>query len=633
MVSTCSVGFSNTDDHVDQVIEKCLNPYEPQSFFLYAGAGSGKTHSLVKALNSFEYKHGNTFRQNGKKLAVITYTNAACDEIKERVKGNSIFRISTIHSFCWTQINSFHDAIREHLKCSIPSEITELEEKEAKGRAGTKASLTRQRDIINKQERLEWLSKRREFTYSPNGESSGKASLSHSDVINIFSTFLVSKPSFQKVVISRYPFILIDESQDTNKALIEALFKIAGNKKSSFGLGLIGDMMQRIYGDGKNDLGRCIPDGWAKPVKEMNRRSPGRIVSLANDIRREVDGQEQKVLEDKPEGYVRLYIAPEDNTDKPAFENSVKQQMAEITGDALWCSSKDVKHLMLEHKMAAIRMGFSEMYEALNASPSFQSALKSGDLPATRLFSENIMRLYKLQKDNKNHALMTHLRKAKSPLLALEFLKSIADSNPLGPIQNAIKKVVSLIDSSPQITFSEVLQCVATNNLFTIPLSLTAFIEDKNPPNIEIQAEKRTEKEKNDGDQINSLLTFLETPYHQIEQYRAYTSGEGTFDTHQGVKGREFNRVQVVMDDYDAGGFLFSYEKLFEVKEPTKTDLEKIARGEDTGTDKTRRLFYVICTRAKKSLALIAYSQNPELLKNKAIAKGWFTEDEVILHF
>ncbi len=38
------------DDHVDAEIAACLNLASPRSFFLFAGAGSGKTGSLVTAL-------------------------------------------------------------------------------------------------------------------------------------------------------------------------------------------------------------------------------------------------------------------------------------------------------------------------------------------------------------------------------------------------------------------------------------------------------------------------------------------------------------------------------------------------------------------------------------------------------
>ena len=51
--------------------------------------------------------------------------------------------------------------------------------------------------------------------------------------------------------------------------------------------------------------------------------------------------------------------------------------------------------------------------------------------------------------------------------------------------------------------------------------------------------------------------------------------------------------------------------------------------GKDTGIMRTTRLFYVACTRAQKSLAVLAYTENAEAVKRTAILNGWFTEDEV----
>ncbi|WP_018013591.1 UvrD-helicase domain-containing protein [Teredinibacter turnerae] len=634
MVSSFTAGPPDTDDTIDEIITKCLNPESPKSFFLYAGAGSGKTHSLVKGLEGFEKYHGAKFRKTGAKIAVITYTNAACDEIIERVKGDPLFHISTIHSFCWLQIKAFHDDIRAWLRRTIPAEIVKLETQEAKGRPGTQASISRLRSIANKRELLEWLAKRREFTYNPNGDNLGKASISHTEVLKICAEFLMSKPSFQQIVINRYPFLLIDESQDTNKGLIEALFAVEEQRQGVFCLGLIGDMMQRIYGDGKADLGDDIPERWEKPVKQMNRRSPSRIVVLANDIRSEIDRQEQKVLEGKPEGHVRLFIAQANRSNKPEFEHTVRQSMADITGDKRWKNPEEVKHLMLEHMMAAVRMGFSEMFKALAASNRLTTALRSGDLPAVRLFSEYVLPLYQLEKTGANHAVMTHLRRAKSPLLDPNYLKSIKPGvNPLAPLKRAIDAVVNIIDSKSDVTFSEILQCIAEHNLFSIPQSLFPFMEKAESvvQEYEEETEEDDEEEEEKVSSLDAIRYFLKTQYRQINAYKKYVSGEAAFDTHQGVKGREFERVLVVMDDEDARGFIFSYEKMFEVKPPTKSDINKRSKGIETGIDRTRRLFYVTCTRAEKSLALVAYTQDPSKLKERVVAKGWFEDNEVLL--
>ncbi len=109
----------------------------------------------------------------------------------------------------------------------------------------------------------------------------------------------------------------------------------------------------------------------------------------------------------------------------------------------------------------------------------------------------------------------------------------------------------------------------------------------------------------------------MNAPFDQIEPYALYISGEGPFDTHQGVKGLEFPRVMVIMDDAEARGFSFKYDKLFG------------GGAEDSTMQSTRRLFYVTCSRAEKSLALIAYTANPAAVRSSVISNGWFEDQEI----
>jgi DNA helicase-2/ATP-dependent DNA helicase PcrA len=65
----------------------------------------------------------------------------------------------------------------------------------------------------------------------------------------------------------------------------------------------------------------------------------------------------------------------------------------------------------------------------------------------------------------------------------------------------------------------------------------------------------------------------------------------------------------VIMDDAEAKGFMFSYEKLFGAKDITSTDKKNEQEGRDTSIKRTSRLFYVACTRAEESLAVVAYTE------------------------
>jgi DNA helicase-2/ATP-dependent DNA helicase PcrA len=85
------------------------------------------------------------------------------------------------------------------------------------------------------------------------------------------------------------------------------------------------------------------------------------------------------------------------------------------------------------------------------------------------------------------------------------------------------------------------------------------------------------------------------------------------------------------MDDESAGGFLFSYEKLFGAKSLNDTDKKNIKDGRDSAISRTLRLFYVTCTRARESLALIAYTSDVEAVKKTAIENTWFVPQEVLV--
>jgi len=85
----------------------------------------------------------------------------------------------------------------------------------------------------------------------------------------------------------------------------------------------------------------------------------------------------------------------------------------------------------------------------------------------------------------------------------------------------------------------------------------------------------------------------------------------------------------VILDDEEAKGFMFSYEKLFNVKDKSKADIAKEKEGGETSIDRTKRLFYVTCSRTQESLAIVAYTQQPDKVKEFIIEKNWFVENEI----
>lgn len=608
----------------DEIIGRCLNPEKPQSFFLYAGAGSGKTRSLVGALGGVRQRYARKLHLGGRRVAVITYTNAARDEIERRLDLDPLFHVSTIHSFCWSQISGFHTDIRNWLKAELPAQIAELQAQQAKGRAGTKAAQDRERSIRSKAERLARLDSIAAFTYNPNGDNYGKDSLSHAEVLQITSAFLQGKQIMQLLLVNRFPLLLIDESQDTNAALIEALFAVEQQHAGKFALGLFGDTMQRIYADGKHDLGQSLPSGWEKPAKAVNHRSARRIVRLGNALRSTVDGQTQVSPEDKPEGHARLFIARSGNGLKPQVEQAVREKMAEVSGDKHWLKAAEVTALALEHHMAANRLGFGQMWHALYSQDHLKRGLIDGDLPGVRLFSERVFPLMQAASEGDRFA-VAELLKAHSPLLRRERLLTADNQRAqLARAKAGVEALSGTVAADNSVTFRDVLKCVAEHELFEIPEALQPFVEQDTAEYVEPDVQE-------DTGVLEAWRTFLECPHAQIIPYVKYTSEDEAFDTHHGVKGLEFKRVMVLLDDSEARGFMYSYDKLLGVEAPSASDLKNEREGKDTAVARTRRLLYVTCTRAEASLAILVYTTEPTKICNHVIAQKWFEADEIIL--
>lgn len=607
---TASELDNTRDNHVDDEIENCLTADPPRSFFLFAGAGSGKTSSLKEALERLAEKKGKKFRLAGQQVGVITFTNKAVDEIKHRVRYNELFHISTIHSFAWSLIEGLTGDIRTWLEMTLKMDINDLEEKERKGRSGTKASAERLAKITSKSSRLEFLPNIKKFTYNPNGDNFEKDSLNHSEVIKIVSEFL-AKPLMREMFVSHFPILLIDESQDTHKELMAALLDIQGNMGERFAMGVIGDMMQRIYFQGQEDLNKdTIPSDWATPVKVMNHRSHKRIIDLINLIRKLEDGQEQIPRSENNNGVVRLFVLPAATDDKPAAEANIYRRMAEITHDEKWAGpEQDVKTLTLIHRMAAKRLGFDEMWEPLDKIERYTTSLRDGSIPSIRFFSRTILPLHQAYKDGDPFGVMNVVRN-ESPLLDAKLLKDmgIKQYRHLKKVKRLAQKFLRLWSEKEDPSFLHVLHRASEIELFSIPDELIPFVKSIELPD-----------DPNDEPSPETLAwrAFLETRFSQIEMYDRYVKGNAQFDTHQGVKGLEFPRVCVIMDDSDTKWSQFSYEALFGVKSSSTIEA-------------TRKLFYVTCSRAEKSLALIAYTSDPGKVKSYANEVGWFTEEEVV---
>lgn len=609
---------NNIDFQVDETLEKCILSTPRKSFFLFAGAGSGKTYSLVLLLKKIHNSIGKDLLLQGKNVAVITFTNAATDEIINRLDYSPIFHISTIHSFVWDVIKYYQADIKRLYCFYIEEDLKALEKKlEETEKKTTKTYLSNVEKFEYQKERLAKAQIIEKFVYNPNGSNPEYNALKHAEVIKISAQMILENKMLQRIIAQRYPILLIDESQDTKKELIDTFFEIQRNFADIFTLGLLGDQKQRIYADGKENIEDSIPIGWEKPVKRMNYRCAKRIIQLANNIGKDIDiHAEQRPREDANDGLIRLFVIQQrEGLNKDEIEQNVMRIMSEQTQDAKWTTiGTEVKVLTLEHMMAVRRLGFSRFFAPLYKVSKYQMTFLQGSVSEIEFFTKEVLPIAESIKEDGRVAL--EILKKYSPLLS--------GQNTEKPYELYLKcreeaiKVANLVNENG--TIRVVVDEIIKSQLLTVPdVVRQAYM--LSPSDIEDTVEE----------ELRAWVEVMDLPINMVRSYDDYVNHRSQFDTHQGVKGLEFDRVMVIIDDSEIKGFLFSYDKLFGVKDLSNVDLKNKENGKETSIERTQRLFYVTCTRAKNSLAVVMYTNNPERVKTETIRKGWFEENEIIV--
>ena len=130
-----SVG-NDRDAHVVEEICAYITAVPPRSFFLFAGAGSGKTRTLVEVLRRVtgvvEHETGGWYaerlRSRGQSARVITYTKNATAVVTGRLGENYLTAVSTIHAFCWELIKGFDEDIRDALLARNAKKLADAKE-------------------------------------------------------------------------------------------------------------------------------------------------------------------------------------------------------------------------------------------------------------------------------------------------------------------------------------------------------------------------------------------------------------------------------------------------------------------------------------------------------------------------
>lgn len=611
------------DTAADQKLRDCLNQ-NSKGFVMVAGAGSGKTTSLVKALDYLAQTRGSDLRQRGQQIACITYTEIAVTEIWNDVGNAPLFHISTIHSFLWTVIRPFQNDLRNWVSERINEKIIEAQTKAANPRTRENTRQKLAHDLKRYQIQRENLINVPKFTYGK-GSDYANGILGHDDILKIGPSLITSQPLLCTLIASRFPFIFVDESQDTNPSFVDALRHITNSPhKENFCLGFFGDPMQKIYTTGAGAI--TLNDDWNEITKPENFRCPISVLRVINQIRAEDDGLEQirgRTIErdniiEPVEGTARLFIMPADGKrDERLVE--VRQWLSKTNNDPLWESNSenaDVRVLVLVHRMAARRLGFADIYAALNdnGATSLKDGLLDGTAWVLKPFITYLLPLVLSARTGADFDVISSLR-IHCPLLSKENLIAQNIAELLQQLKTNVTRLVKMFEESETTTIREVLNFVFDQKLVLLDDRYQRFLGNGST--------------ENETDQYATVEAFLNSPASQLWGYRTYIEDQSPFATQQGIKGAEFQRVLVILDDEESEYNLFSYGKYLGITPLSEKDEENIAAGEDSVISRTRRLFYVCCSRATQDLAVVLFVPDVQKARKAVVEKGLFDQNNI----
>lgn len=410
--------IGSPDTQADLDVRACLDQRPPRSFVMVAGAGSGKTTSLIKALAHLAATRGPALRCAGQRIACITYTEVAVEEITADVGRSPLFHISTIHSFLWSVIRSFHSDIAAWVISRINEKIADRQEHYDRPgtRAATKVRL--EEEIAELQAELETVPRVDKFVYGT-GSSYAEGILGHDDILRLAPACAEVHPLLRQLIARRFPYIFVDESQDTNPQVVAMLRRIA-DEHPDFCVGFFGDPVQMIYTSGAGQI--PLGNGWRPVTKAENFRCPTAVLDVINAVRLQADGLVQvrgrtttiEGVEHPVTGSANLFILPADEH-RSSRLLAIRQWLAQATQDQLWLSDMregDVRLLVLVHRMAATRLGFPALYASLNdkAPMSLSEGLVDGTAWPLRPLVQSILPLVVAARVDDRFSVMSTLR-------------------------------------------------------------------------------------------------------------------------------------------------------------------------------------------------------------------------------
>lgn len=532
-----------------------------RNFLVEAGAGAGKTYTLIKALKRLIAKYDKEYQKSGKRIACITYTNVAKDEIRSRTDNHPIILADTIHAFAWEVMQGFQKAMRQRMGELGDNWVARIEE------AG---GVQEQRVIYS-------------LGYPKITEK--EIFLHHNDVIKLFTSLMYDEKFF-RIFSNKYPILLIDEYQDTNTALADALVKNFIEPQKGSMIGFFGDHWQKIYGSDSCGLITASEDKLMVVGKQANFRSDKNIVAMLNRMRPEL-----KQHEYDPNSNGDLFVFHTNNWvgerrtgahwsgDLPeeTAHDFLVQTKENLNAKGWNISPYNTKVLMLTNNVLASEQGYQNVAKAFSETEDYIK--KSDDYIS---FLIDVVEMGAEAFENKKYGDMIQAFRINTDRIRKHSDKQIW--------HDCMMKLNALRQNG---TVGEVIDLLKVTNKPKLPKR----IEEKEKRFSEIIQTPQAERSEEDQRFFARIEVIRAIPFSEIQNLARYIDDKTLYSTKHGVKGAEFENVIVVLG---RGWNHYNWTQFLEF-----ADSANVPADRQDAFERNRNLFYVACSRPKKRLCLL----------------------------
>ncbi|EOB2764465.1 UvrD-helicase domain-containing protein [Enterococcus hirae] len=622
-------------------VESALHCIEnKENFILTGGAGSGKTYSLISLIEQI----GLIYPQ--KSMACITYTNNAVGEIRSRITNDKLW-VSTIHEFIWNMICRFQKEIKETLVELINDSSDE------------RKMFKKPREFGETDEIDVNYFKRNKIIYDEyyNLNPDKESKISHDHILVLAERMFKKYRKLSDILKDSFNYIFVDEYQDTSPLIKEILLThVRNNSKKDFVVGFFGDSMQAIYDTG---VGSIEDESVRRISKVQNRRNPQTVITLANKLR--IDEIEQVPSNDISAPNMKSGRVIEGTT-KFVFGETLDtlEKMRHDTFFSNWdfTDGKTVKELWLTHKFNAEKAGFQNLYELYNSDLIFELITKinrrvnNGNIdPDSKTFeviaSEaqikkrrnelllEVIRMHKVYSNLYSSLASRSWEQVAEIYINKDSLLSYKYNGLTGQFEAGSKRDIILRKLDIVYELLELYHAKKYNSfLRTAKISI-----EKHDQKILLNKKMNELSESANrtiGDVILTADDFLpirdeifnnfingkghyqwnrikNLPFKEYTNSIMYQKEFLPFATQHSVKGSEYDNVLVVLDNGKWNKY--DFRTLFNAGSTNESVKQRSAK-----------LFYVCCTRAKRNLVVFMPTQNSDII-SKAIEL--FGEDNV----